>query len=235
MRISPGIVVGCLIGLAPGPAFATPVPLSSATATFTQPLGGWDPSQMIDGTTSGVNGWAIYQFNQLGGDQTLSATALFTLASPLAPPYSSLTITIYQNYGSSHLLGNFALGYATDASPTLASTETPFTVIGASSVNGTTFGFPATGQILAGGPLPDTDVYTITVLDPGVPITGLFLNAINDPSSPSSVGAPGRQPTNGNFVVNELTANTVVAEPASLFLFGVGLAALGLIRRRTLA
>ena len=123
-------------GLAPvAPSItAGPVAFSSATATFYQTYNGdWLPSQMIDGITAvqpgsdpPANGWAIYQ-NNGQSDQTYSETALLTLASPLSAGPHTWTITLYQNYGNGHLLGDFSLGYSTDATPTLSSTDTPFT------------------------------------------------------------------------------------------------------------
>ena len=206
-------------GSAGSTSFGTVTPtvavFSNATATFYQTYNGnWLPSQMIDGITTGAqsspnppaNGWAIYQ-NTGQSDETYSETALLTLASPLAAGPQNWTITLYQNYGGGHLLGDFSLGYSTAATPNLSSTDTPFTITGASSLNGTTFTSLGAGQLLAGGPLPSTDVYTISLTENSlVPITGLFLNVINDPSNGLPTGGPGRF-GNGNFVVTELTAN----------------------------
>src|SRR5215470_3878593 len=109
---------------------------------------------MIDGDFSGNNGWAIWQGEGIA-DPTLSETALLTLDTPLAAGHYSLTFTLYQQHGNpGHSLGDFSLGYSTDLSPNLSSTETPFVITGATSLNGTTFTFPATGQILATGPVP---------------------------------------------------------------------------------
>jgi hypothetical protein len=220
------------IALTAGPASAALVPFSSGVATYNQPA--WNASEMIDGITTGANGWAILRGDQSTNNpshnETLSETALLTFSNALAPGYDVLTISIYQNYGGQHTLGDFSLGYATDATPTLASAETPFTISGATSQNGTSFTFPAADQILAGGPSPDTDVYTITAIaDSALPITGLFLNVIDDPSNGFTTGGPGRQPVNGNFVVNELTVD--VPEPSSILMFSTALAGLGLVLR----
>ena len=160
------------------------------------------------------------------------------MARPLAAGPESLTFTIYQNFGNFHLLGDFNFGYTTAGSPTLGSAETQATITGANSVNGTTFSFSPGGPILAGGPLPNTDIYTVTAsVNSGTPITGFFLNVINDPSNGLPTGGPGRQPTNGNFVVSELTlgatvGRTGVPEPSTLALFGAGIIGLGALRRR---
>jgi mono/diheme cytochrome c family protein len=57
-------------------------------------------------------------------------------------------------------------------------------------------------SILAGGPAPNRELYTITADVPnGAAITGLRLEALPDPSLPA--GGPGRS-GNGNFVLNEV-------------------------------
>ena len=91
---------------------------------------------MIDGVTSGINGWAIFRNNGLP-DQTQSETALFTLLTPVTAGAKSFTLTIYQNYGtganSFHVLGDFSLAYTTAAAPTLASAATAMTIVSASA------------------------------------------------------------------------------------------------------
>ena len=194
---------------------ADPIIFSSAVATYYQ--GFFAPSQMIDGILSGTNGWAIAQGTGTG-DQTLSESALLTIQSPLAAGPHSLTFTIYQNYGAQHLLGDFSLGYTTDASPTLTSTDNLLSITSASSLNGVTFSYPTQGQILVTNPnsAPDTDIYTIQAnINSAAAVTGIFLNAINDPTNGLPTGGPGLQPVNGNFVVSEFEASsqTVAATP----------------------
>jgi hypothetical protein len=209
-----------------------PVTFSGATATYYQTYGGnWLPSQMIDGIIdTGGNGWAIYQDNGQS-DQTLSETALLTLASPIAAGPHTWTITINQDYvgggGGAHLLGDFSLGYTTDATPDLSSAFTPFTITAATTLNGSTVTSLGNGQLLDNGLLPITEVYTITVTsDSADPITGLFLNAINDPTNGLPTGGPGRFYGNfggpvgqGNFVISELTADvsTIVVDKTAPF------------------
>ena len=103
---------------------------SDATATFYQTFdnlgqpGTFLPSQMIDGIISTVdNGWAIYRANGQS-DQTLSETALLTLANPVQAGPEQWRFTIYQSgaFAPGHFLGDFSLGYTTDETPSLSST-----------------------------------------------------------------------------------------------------------------
>jgi hypothetical protein len=134
----------------------SPVMFSDATATYYQTYNGsWLPSQMIDGIIdTGGNGWAIYQDNGQS-DQTLSETALLTLASPIAAGPHTWTITINQDYvgggGGAHLLGDFSLGYTTDATPNLSSAFTPLTITAATSLNGSTLTSLGNGELLDSG------------------------------------------------------------------------------------
>lgn len=214
-------------------AGAVPVTFSSATATFFQTFDrSWSPAEMFDGITSGNNGWAIFR-NDGAADQTRSETALFTLATSLAAGNQNFTFTIQQNYGTSHELGDFSLAYTTAVAPTLASAATAINITSASATSGATFSSTSTGQLLVGGASAPSDVYTImATVNSAAPITGIFLNAINDPASGLPTDGPGRQPGNGNFVVSEFSAVAVVPEPASLALLVAGLAAVGWRVRR---
>jgi hypothetical protein len=192
----------------------TTVAFSGAAATYYQVSGNWLPSQMIDGLiNTGDNGWAIYRFDDQS-DPTLSETALLTLASPVVAGPHTWTITINQ----------FSLGYTTDATPSLSSIFTPFTITAATSLNGSTLTSIGNGELLDSGLLPITDVYTITVTSNSLePITGLFLNAIDDPANGLPTGGPGRFYGNGggpvgqgNFVVSELTAEVSASNTITL-------------------
>jgi hypothetical protein len=200
-------------------ANADAVTFTGATATFFQTFAGtFAPSQMIDGIIhTGDNGWAIYNPDNGLPDGTLSETALLTTRVQAGP--ENWTFTIIQDFigggAGEHLLGDFSLGYTTDKTPTLASTFIPFTITSAGTLNGSTLTSLGNGQLLDTGLLPVTDVYTITATSKSMgPITGVFLNAINDPSNGLPSGGPGRYPGNfggpvgqGNFVISELTAD----------------------------
>jgi hypothetical protein len=230
-------------------ANANTVTFSGATATYYQTYNGtWLPSQMIDGIISTqTNGWAIYRDNGQP-DQTLSETALLTLASPVHAGPEIWTITINQDYvgggAGAHLLGDFSLGYTTDKTPSLSSAFIPFTITAATSLNGSTLTSLGNGQLLDNGLLPITDIYTIIMTSKSHgPITALLLNVINDPNNGLPTGGPGRFYGNfggpvgqGNFVVSELTADVsrphgfgVTPLPATLPLFATGLGVLGLL------
>ena len=86
--------------------------------------------------------------------------------------------------------------------------------------------------MLAGGDSPAIATYTILAsISSASAITGIFFDVFSDPSLPFN--GPGRQPTNGNFVVSEFTLNaapvSAVPLPATLPLFASGLGALGLL------
>jgi hypothetical protein len=64
-------------------------------------------------------------------------------------------------------------------------------------------------------------------------ITGIRMDVLTSPSLPFN--GPGMQPTNGNFVLTEISAESIPAnipEPAPLALLGLGLAGLAYGRQR---
>jgi hypothetical protein len=209
-------------------AQASSVLFSSADATFYQTINGtYSPSQMIDGNT-GNGGWAIYS------GSTDSQSALLTLASPLAAGEYQLTFTIIQNFdaypGEFHSLGDFSLGYTTAASPILTSPMTLVSIQSASATSGATFSSPLPGELLVGGPGSTNDTYSIVAsINSASLITGIFLNAIDNPANGLPTGGPGRMYA-GNFVVTEFALDAQATPlPAALPLFATGLGALGLL------
>jgi Bacterial Ig-like domain len=201
-------------------AQTSPVPLSSAVATFYEVQNNWAPSQMIDGIFTGpppgpgqgadfggVNGWSVYDFS-VNPNMAEGADALLTIASPLPAGQYNLTFKLYQNYygNPGHLLGDFALAYTTAASPTLSTPQTRVSIQGESSLTGTTFSLLSPGELLATSHSIGTDTYIISAsIDSASPITGIFLDAIKNPTLPG--GGPGNF-DNGNFVVSEFTLDT---------------------------
>jgi hypothetical protein len=215
---SGAIIVLCACG-----ARADPVTFSDATATFVQNFNGiWAPTQMIDGifgspVNAPGNGWSIWRNDPSLPDQTLSETALLIPADRIQAGPENWTFNIYQGNvgggGGGHLLGDFSLAFTTDKTPTLTSPQVPFTITVASTLNGSTLTSVGNGELLASGFLPVTEVYTITATSKSMgPITGVFLNAINDPNNGLPSGGPGRYPGDrgigvGNFAVSEFTAD----------------------------
>ncbi len=68
------------------------------------------------------------------------------------------------------------------------------------------------GSLLASGPNPTPEVYTVTATTPLKQITGIRLEVLPDSSLPAS--GPGRAP-NGNFVLNELKVQAKPADNAT--------------------
>ncbi len=78
---------------------------------------------------------------------------------------------------------------------------TPVEADTATATGGTTLTKQADLSLLAGGKVPPTDTYTVTVKTKQTGITGLRLEVLPDPSLPAQ--GPGRA-ANGNFVLHEL-------------------------------
>jgi hypothetical protein len=93
---------------------------------------------VIDGKLSPVTATGISE----------GADALLTIASPLPAGHYDLTFKLYQNYfgNPGHILGDFALAYATAASPTLSSAQTRVSIQSESSLNGMTFSLLSPGE-----------------------------------------------------------------------------------------
>jgi len=80
----------------------------------------------------------------------------------------------------------------------------PLTPASVTSSNKTTFSIQKDGAILARGPNPDTDSYTLTFSAPLKKITALRLEVLPHDSLPQK--GPGRA-ANGNFVLSEIVAS----------------------------
>lgn len=193
-------------------------PLQNATATFSQVNFG--VSESIDNSFDSSNGWAI---DPNEADQT---AVYETVADTVASPLTALTFQLHQLFTPPdfHLLGRFRISATTDSRATFAdglqsggdvtATWTVLTPLTFTSSNGSILAPHSSldGSILASGPLPPTDVYTITALTNLSGITGFRLEVFEDPTLPFN--GPGRQPINGNFVLSEFTVDAVaVAAP----------------------
>jgi len=152
-----------------------------------------------------------------------------TIASPLTAGEYILTFNIFQNYFGNlgHILGDFALSYTTDPSPTLSTPKTPVFIGSALSLNGTTFSSLSQNELLTHHPA-GTDTFAISALiNAASPVTGIFLDALENPALPTD--GPG-QFENGNFVVTEFVMDAAPTPiPATLPLFATGLGAMGLL------
>jgi len=217
-------------------AHAANLPFNSAIATFGQTSPGtFLAPQMIDGITSADNGWAIFR-NTGAVDDTFSERALFTLATPLLAGPQILVFTIVQNHRQSHVLETFRLTGTTAGAPSLNSVQDDPVINSAlSTVAGTVL--TANGALITvTGTLQDIDTYTITAtFNLATPLTGFFLDAIDTNGDLTASGGPGRQPINGNFVINEFSV-TAVPEPGTwvLMLGGLAVVAAGARRRRVI-
>jgi hypothetical protein len=186
----------------------TPVLLQNATATFSQTDGNFTVVHAFDGITDDNSGWAIAP--QIGNQ-----TAVVETKENIGIAGGTVfTFTFIFNHHSvpgtvSHTLGRFRLLATADSRDAFAdglpiggdvtanwSVLQPLT---ARAQSGATLTVLPDGSILASGTLVEKDVYTVTALAPISGITGFRLEALTDPSLP--LGGPGREPSNGNFVV----------------------------------
>jgi hypothetical protein len=234
MRI-PFLICAILAAIAPV-ALGSPITLQNATATFSQTS--LPASATIDGNLGGsavLNGWAI-------NPNLTNQTAVYETSSNIGGAAgAAFTFVLTQNYGNFHTLGKFRLSVTTDARSTFAdglqvggdviATWIELTPLTALATNGATLAIQGDHSILAGGVSPMASVYTVTASTAVTGITGIRLEVLEDPSLPFN--GPGRQPTNGNFVLQEFQADAVslVPEPASALLLAAG-AGLVLFRRR---
>ena len=221
------------------PLYAQPIALQQATATFSQDFSGdFSISKTINGTNSDDLGWAIYPNNGVAQTGVFETVSNVNLASG-----NMLTFTITQTHSNlGHTLGRFRLSATTDDRNEFADGLQSGGDVTAnwqilkpdsfSTANGTTLTQQADFSLLASGPNPGTDIYTVNTTTNLVGITGFRLEAIPDASLPS--GGSGRF-SNGNFVVSEFAVSiTPVPAPNALLtaLIGVVPGAMLLRRRR---
>jgi hypothetical protein len=176
-----------------------------------------------------------------GGSSIPAQTAAFETVSDLGLAGGSvLTFTLTQTHSNpGHVLGRFRLSVTTDnrslfcdGLATGGDVTANWTVLSPGSVsalNTSTFSILGDKSILAGGTTPGTDVYTITAQTALTGITGIRLEALEDPSLPFN--GPGRWPGNGNFVLSEFEVGVApIPEPAAGATTAVGLLSLAALR-----
>lgn len=199
-------------------ALTAPVALQNATATFSQTYtGDYSPSKAIDGNPGGDYGWAIYDGDGFGG-VTSAQTAVFETVNDVGGPGGSLIefkLEFNLDWNPGHQLGRFRLSATTDDRDTFAdglsiggdvtANWTVLDVLSFASSGGAITLIEPDGSLLAHSTLLPTDLYTVVTKTDLVGITGFRLEALEDPSLPTS--GPGLQPDNGNFVLSEFTVD----------------------------
>ena len=222
-------------------AMASPVTLQQATATFSQTtFGDFSVGQAINGTTADNLGWAIESspFANIPAQ-----TAAFETATDVGFVSGSIiTFTLVQTFSNPplHTLGRLRLSVTTDNRGLFADglasggdVSANWTILDPSafaSANGATLNKLGDLSILASGPSPDTDTYTISAMTSLIGITGIRLEVLEDPSLPNS--GPGRHPQNGNFVLSELQMDIVaIPEPSAGAIFALSSVLFAALRR----
>lgn len=201
---------------------ADPVMLTNATATYSQlnPDGlsfAYPVRDTIDGRIDGNNGWSV--FPRLGG---LSHTAVFETVQDVSYVDGSRFVFVLNQLLSvgGHNLGRIRLSVTTaprdsfadglQADGQLGTDWIVLQPISAKSVAGTILTILPDRSILASGPNPAAEVYTVEASTRLTGITGIRLEVLADPSLP--FGGPGRAAF-GNFSLGEFR---VFAEPDTL-------------------
>jgi hypothetical protein len=221
MKMKPLYLTFCLAGMA-APALAAPVALNPLTAAATFSQANFAFAEAVDGDLGGSlvsNGWAL-------SPQIIDQTGVVeTVADVVGPLGTTFTFTLTQNFTNFHTLGRFRLSVTTDNRADFAdglqtggdvtANWTQLTPTSAVATNGASLTIQGDNSILASGTNPDTSVYTVTASTTLNNITGFRIEALEDPSLPAN--GPGRQPGNGNFVLQELQVDAVqiIPEPAS--------------------
>ena len=214
-------------------AFAVPITLQNGTATLSQPS--WSPDHSIDGSFASANGWSTGFFET-------AQTSVWETATDVDA--AQLDFRMHQNHGGQHLIGRFRLSVTSDDRSTFADglytggdVTADWTVLTGPVISGPlgmTFTLLGDDSILAGGTIPATGLYDIQFTGSFSGITGIRLEALEDPSLPAN--GPGFGSGADNFVLTEIevsASGTPVPEPSTLLLLGTGLVGLvGYSRRK---
>ena len=218
-----GMAAWAVVGLTLAAGQAGAVGLQNATATFSQGAfggGPWLASGMIDGNTTGFNGWAIYDSSQPAATATSPQIAAFETVSNLSAPAIRVNMLHAHGTANGHNVGRFRFSVTQDDRSTFCDglqtggdVTANWTALTPGSITlptGTTFTVLADKSILIGG-TSQNGSYVVTFDLPFGTVTGLRLEVMDDPSLPFS--GPGRHSQNGNFVLTELYVTALPCKP----------------------
>lgn len=201
------------IGLIAGAEVAIGQTFQNGTSTFSQTCGSsgpFSPDESVDGHLYN-EGWSI-SANCAPGNNTFAQTAVWETVQDVAAP--RLRFRVHQNWNlpGQHLLGRFRFSITTDQRSTFADgldsggdVTANWTVLTnplVGNVAGMTFTVMPDHSVLASGTTPTTAMYVVEYAGNFTGVTGVRLEAMEDPSLPFS--GPGRHPSTGNFVLTEL-------------------------------
>lgn len=209
------------LGLSAGLAQAATVTLTNPQATYSQ--SGFNVAAAIDGSMVNNTGWAI-------SSSIVSQSATFDAVDPVVNPAGTLfTFTLSQLFPSPdmHTIGKFKISVTSDNSTwndltgvTFAANpaELPASIAGDGTI------------LLNGSYRPSTSVYTVTGKTNLPKVTGFKLDVMEDATLPHN--GPGRQPTNGNFVLTEFQVDaTPIPLPSAAWAGMALMGGLGVARR----
>jgi hypothetical protein len=212
-----------LLGLAiPHVASAEPVFLQEGTATFSQTLGATtSPDQVYDGDLSDVNGWAIAR--DAGGTPLTAVAETAVWETVTDVPLGTVSFLMQQFHMTTgrSMIGRFRWSVTADDRSTFADgadqngdIAANWTVLTSPTIT-VPFGMTAVvlgdQSILTGSSIPFSGQYEIEYSLPFGDVTGIRLEAMEDPSLPQD--GPGHSVSNGNFLVTELV---VTSQPTEL-------------------
>ncbi len=195
------------------PVNGSDVPLQQPTATFSQG-GGFTIAHIVGSGAPVYPGWAI-------APNIIAQTAAFETVNNLGFSNGTiLTFTLsHTHVDPYHNLGRFRLSLTTDSRDTFADGLTSggdvtanWTVLDPDiflAANGATLSELPDLSILAGGPNPTNDTYTVQAVTSATGITGFRLEVMEDATLPFS--GPGRKAESGNFVLTHFQVNAAPA------------------------